>query len=403
MSTNYAVAPVGLVVDTIPGDDAVEAIVAKLDEFREETAQIVGNDNPEAVAEYGQTTEFMGWFERTFEHGSVVNVAEVLEVVKPYFDRYAPPGCEFGDDGSGKWGYWPKDGFVDAAGLDEFEDDGYVFDKWDRNGESSVRDCIGGQYAGWSSIGHERWDWKSHPRAGYALTYLQGSDYSGCLVERSNYEAVLEMLEGAEDEEPAEDMAQVAWAKVSGSHGSFGLFLFRRQAIPAELYEVLVGLHNYPLLDEERHSRMELDAQAESWDNGYRYDFKRALEAKTGDVISLDDVSDEAIDEFFEESREAANEYWVNESGDGCYIDLDPIVEGVTLAQIRKLPGARLDDHELDCIIHAGRAVAQLFERDAFKAALDGMEWATDRTDALRAVAEFREHLDNVTEAFDLE
>lgn len=387
----YAVAPVGALAANR------EEILEKLDELREETAQIAFNGNPAHVAEYGADDDRLGEIERRPDEDALPTLQRML-------DRYTPPGCEFGyDDVSGKWGYWPKEGFIDAAELDAFEDTGYVLDQFDLDDDSDIRSNVGGWFHGLSSVAHSPHNWKHHERAGYTPKYLSGGDYSGSLVEKSNYEAISEMLGGTEDEEPDADMKEVAWAALSGGHGSYSIFIFRRQAIPDELYEALKSLHEYPLLDEERHSRMELESRDEAWENSYRSDFKSALEKKTGEVVSLDDVPDEVIDKFFYETAAEANLDWLNEQGDSFYFDIDELVKKIGLDEIRTLLGARMDDYALATLIRNARRVLKILDRPEYREAFEKIDFPTEQTVIIRDVEALHESLDAIADAFEPE
>lgn len=149
--------------------------------------------------------------------------------------------------------------------------------------------------------------------------YTSGSDYGGQLVERSNYEVLYEEAEKL-SEEHGSDWFQC----LHGGHGSYGI-LFHVIRTPDAIIEMLAGLEDYPLLDEEKHSEMEFEAEDEAWSNWGRSEYKSALEkAFNGDA---DEVTMDVIDEHFAHARDAANVYWVNESGDSMYIDIARIVK----------------------------------------------------------------------------
>ena len=59
--------------------------------------------------------------------------------------------------------------------------------------------------------------------------YLSGSDYSGSLVERSNYEAFQEQFASGAD---------IWWVSVSGGHGTYGIVI-DVTLVPAEVEEDL--------------------------------------------------------------------------------------------------------------------------------------------------------------------
>lgn len=169
----------------------------------------------------------------------------------------------------------------------------------------------------------------------FLSTYLSGSDYSGSLVEKSNYTVFKEMYgnrPGVYD--------------VWGGYGTYGIAI-TLETLEAEenedIRETLSALENYPVLDEEEMSRQELEAQEEALESWALSDFKRSLinfyteyEESEYDrenyIFSLvydDNAPDDVWKELFYLLAERANEYWVNESGDSMWIDVDRIARTV--------------------------------------------------------------------------
>lgn len=123
-----------------------------------------------------------------------------------------------------------------------------------------------------------------------------------------------------------------------------------------ELQEQCDGLSNYPCLDEEDVSRVEMELQQEAWDSWCRADFKQellkqllyrlhyglhilALDVYTSELpdqleTRVDELPDEIIDTLFHEACEDTNTYWQIESGGNAYIDLKRVVAGVSLDSI---------------------------------------------------------------------
>lgn len=169
----------------------------------------------------------------------------------------------------------------------------------------------------------------------FMLPYMTGSDYAGDSVTVANHKVFLEMygkFPGVHN--------------VYGGHGTYAVVV-RLNVIHClkhdgkTLYDVLEGLANYPLIDEDAHSEIELEAEAEAWTSWAADDFKRELQ-------KIYPQYDEAIDEFadgddyqqfFEDAREAANEYWENETGNSMYIRLENIAAKVTEDQLKAALG----------------------------------------------------------------
>jgi hypothetical protein len=149
---------------------------------------------------------------------------------------------------------------------------------------------------------------------------LSGSDYcdSGS-VEVSNHRVFLERygkLPNVYD--------------VYGGHGAFAIAI-RLDSITPEIQADLDSLEDYPLLDEEDHSEVEVDAENESWESCYRSDFIRALihhfPALESDIDGLSTVQ---VDTLFYALMERTNTYWEHESGNNAYVDVDRVIKGST-------------------------------------------------------------------------
>ena len=159
--------------------------------------------------------------------------------------------------------------------------------------------------------------------------YLSGSDYSGSLVERSNYEAFQEQFANGDG---------VWWTDVAGGYRTYAIVI-DCGLVPLEAEEDLAsflnGLQDYPLADEDLHSRLEMEATDESWDNWARYAFVRDLERQF--EVELDDADPGLVYTVFRECCDKSNSYWVNESGGDMWIDLKRVVKAVTQTDIDQL------------------------------------------------------------------
>ena len=157
--------------------------------------------------------------------------------------------------------------------------------------------------------------------------YMAGSDYSGSSAERSNYNVFLERFRELRGVKP-----------VYGGHGTYAVAI-QLNTFSEDLVEVLNDLRNYPLIDEEAQSSLEIENQNEAWNDYYRSDFVNLLQ-KTFDLEDIWEENapeDSVLDEFFDEMREKSNTYWEEETGGGASIDLDRIVKDITLEDLAKL------------------------------------------------------------------
>lgn len=116
------------------------------------------------------------------------------------------------------------------------------------------------------------------------IEYATGSDYSGSLVERSNFRVL---------------QRDFPWlVEIYGGHGTQGLaYLGRRENQNDALIEAIDSLADYPLLDESDHSELECETEDEAWSDYGESDFVCALNEYL-DEIDPDyehEVTDETI------------------------------------------------------------------------------------------------------------
>ena len=138
---------------------------------------------------------------------------------------------------------------------------------------------------------------------------FQSSDYGGDLCYLSN----LQVLTEEHKESPA-------IKELYGSYGSSGLALDVRFCSD-ELLEAIESLENYPLLDEDHLSHLELEKENEAWESWARSDFQRAIESRLSDLLEDEEKAEEKAeglseDQLFEllrEGMEAGNLYWETE------------------------------------------------------------------------------------------
>ena len=162
-------------------------------------------------------------------------------------------------------------------------------------------------------------NWRSSKTGRYLLPAgLSGSDYSGSLVEKSNLRAWEEEFGDGDGE---------WWTNTPGGHGTYALVI-DTQNVPEDLndkvVEFLNAVYSYPVVDETLMGEMELESQAEAWDNWARSDFESALEKEFD--VEFDKVDGDKLYELFREACNSANEYWVNESGGESYINVKRVV-----------------------------------------------------------------------------
>jgi hypothetical protein len=166
----------------------------------------------------------------------------------------------------------------------------------------------------------------------FYVPYASGSDYSGSTVEKSNAK-VFEETYGSEE-----------WVhSVYGGYSTYavavgltGLLTCADDTFDA-ICEALEGLADYPLLDEEAHSALEMELSDEAWDSWGKDSFVKELEAEFAEDAEFNWPDDSTLRKFFEDKREEANEYWFNEGyGPDMYVRIDEVVKGITFDDLEK-------------------------------------------------------------------
>lgn len=150
-----------------------------------------------------------------------------------------------------------------------------------------------------------RWrSWSDRPSAERWMPitlfpHATGSDYTGCSVERSNHDVLLE-----------NEHVMRRSVRIVGGHGTFGVAYVGRPTRPIK--KIINDLEVYPLIDEDHHSNLEMALEIEAWDDHGRGDFRSAL-ANVLDGVDptyehdVDLVSDDVIDTLWRGGVDAYN------------------------------------------------------------------------------------------------
>ena len=149
---------------------------------------------------------------------------------------------------------------------------------------------------------------------------LSGSDYcSSGSVEVSNHRVFLERygkLPNVYD--------------VYGGYGTFAVAI-RLDSITDEMIEDLNSLEEYPVLDDEDHGEVEMEAENEAWECYVSHDFAEALAKKFPALEEqIEDFSEDRLQQIFYILMERTNTDWEHECGNVAFVCIERVLEGAT-------------------------------------------------------------------------
>lgn len=133
--------------------------------------------------------------------------------------------------------------------------------------------------------------------------------------------------------------------------------------VTEDMLETIEALEAYPLISEEEHSQLELEAQDEAWIDWAREEFRKAVARElqrfepsiwpdeADDYWAeeiLDAIPDETLEarllEEFNRLSDQAGEYWVCEdTSSGAYINVAKVAEGLTTESLEFITGIPYD------------------------------------------------------------
>ena len=155
------------------------------------------------------------------------------------------------------------------------------------------------------------------------MTY---SDYSGYPLDRANCDVFLEKHEETE-----------GVYETCGGYGTRGVAV-SLSAITDEMIEDFASLDDYPVLDDDALSNLEMEMETEDWESWIAHDFRRELKKKFGEECTqdelLDEMSDEELFALYRALCERTSTYWCPESAVGGHIDLERLVKSATVEDI---------------------------------------------------------------------
>jgi len=167
----------------------------------------------------------------------------------------------------------------------------------------------------------------------YTIKYCSFGDYdNSCAVERANYREMrenklfeicdwLDTILGAYNYEAIIiELYEIETAKI---------WTKRDQETADWIIGILSGLSDYPAINDESVSLIEMEMQDEAWENCYESDFISELHKLYSGKYFFDfnnaDFSSGNLRELFEKTVETINEYWIIESGGSAHINFRTI------------------------------------------------------------------------------
>jgi len=184
----------------------------------------------------------------------------------------------------------------------------------------------------------------------WAIVYTHNRDSDS--VARANAEVIAELMAPHVESGDAREEHHSHWAC-----GWVDGYAIRANSPAADTWEdIQRSLENYPLLDDEVHSRIESEDIDESWECWARREFERELEKQFGDEIN---IPADKLRGMFDEWAE-----WQHDSS-GPYVNVARVVGFITADDIREY-----------CVVRA----IKVYRNGAFYCGgtLQYDEWAAD-------------------------
>ena len=117
---------------------------------------------------------------------------------------------------------------------------------------------------------------------------------------------------------------------VYGGYGTFAVAI-RLDSITPEMIEALNSLKDYPVLDEDDYSEVEMEAENDAWESWGRSDFRTELDKRFPDLNEIIfEWGAETIDTLYCKLMERTNTYWEHETGNNAFVRMERVIEGAT-------------------------------------------------------------------------
>ena len=163
------------------------------------------------------------------------------------------------------------------------------------------------------------------------LEFACGSDYSGGVVERANYQYFLEQFAEHEDV-----------IRLSGMFFSYGIG-YNKESTDSDLIDAVNALEYYPVADDELLYEVQNDWENDAWDNFIESDLLTRLKRNPAFETLLDNGFDNPefrsnLKELFYSSIDQSNCHW-EYHGDSAWINADKVYDSIEYSSILELFG----------------------------------------------------------------
>jgi hypothetical protein len=158
--------------------------------------------------------------------------------------------------------------------------------------------------------------------------------YGADALAKSNFRAAKELLDSEDCEYSEEYFGH--WG------GNFSILLVEpTETAETVLNDIIARLADYPCLDEDLYSELELADQDAQWNDWGRDDFRKALAKQFASypmvVAWIEDMPDDTLNALFFEACETAG-YYIEGDGDNIHIPTAKVAAAVALEDLPEFP-----------------------------------------------------------------
>ena len=166
----------------------------------------------------------------------------------------------------------------------------------------------------------------------YLPELMTGSDYSGGSLTVSNCRVFLEKFKEIDGVH-----------KVYGGYDTYSVAIREDCLENEDILEVLSGLYDYPLIDEEDMSMVEIECEDENWESWIKSDFQHELhkvydnEEDETNYDVIDALPSLELEMLFNKLMERGNIYYEHETGCNVGVNIDRVVAELKDGDIKGL------------------------------------------------------------------